>query len=119
MWLPPSCTKRGAQTGGGGEASVAPYPVVWDASGSWLGLFAWDITGDRVFPAPALLGEPPARIIQHEQSGWRQWTGRGKGGQGREGARESKVGAWKRVSDFCSWKRTGMDSGREQRGLES
>lgn len=49
-------------------------------------------------------------------------VGRGKGVWGREEARESKGGAWKRVSrgeDFCNWKRTGMDSGREQRGLES
>lgn len=49
-------------------------------------------------------------------------AGRGKGVWGRGEARERKGGAWKRVSrgeDFCSWRRTGTDSGREQRGLES
>lgn len=62
--LPPA-QKRGLG-GVGSEASFAPYPIVWDAAGSfpWLGLFA---VGDHVSPPPsALLGQSPAKIIQYE-----------------------------------------------------
>lgn len=87
MWLPPSRTKEGLRCGGEGEASIAPYSMVWDPSGSaaWLGLFAWDATGGSAFRAPALLGESPAKIIQREQSGWRQGSRQREGclGQGR------------------------------------
>lgn len=63
--------KRGLG-GVGKEASIAPYPIVWDPAGSFppFGLFAWEMMGDRASPLPysqLSLGNRQQKIIQYEQ----------------------------------------------------
>lgn len=122
--LPPA-QKRGLG-GVGSEASIAPYPIVWDPAGSfpWLGLSAWETMGDRVSPPPSF----PWRIASKDYTTRAEaaggiGVGRGKGFWDGEETREGKGGGHgsgcQEGGNFCMWMRTGMDSGREQRSLGS
>lgn len=116
MWLPPSCTKEGLRWGKGVRPALhhTLQLGVLEAP-SLVRAVRMGHRGRPRVPRPALLGEPPAKIIQHERSAGGGGAGRGKGVWGREEAGESKGGAWERLSRGKGWK----DSGRGQRGLES